>query len=105
MTEVSRLTGPTDTPQIYETTYRPSDDGSIVLAITEAVADVTGVDAIDLDERLYDRVDPEALAQLVDEAENGRSPTRVSFEFCDYTVAVDSDGHVAVYPDEPSIGR
>lgn len=84
------------TEPAYQSRYLPSGEGTIVYSILEAVAEVTGSSPSQLDEPLYESVDPDALEQLFesfDESADGY----VSFDFCGVRVITHSDGDIDVY--------
>lgn len=74
---------------------------SVSTAVIGAVADANGVDAIDLEPRLDDAVDPDALERLFRYGASGepRSAGRVSFRMAGCDVVVRSAGRVTVTPD------
>lgn len=77
---------------------------SLGTTIVERIADRESVDPLDMDQRLYDVVDVEALADLV-HSSNGDSPKNdvtVWFTFHGYTVTVESGGDVSISDSEPS---
>ena len=81
------------------TTYRPSSGEAVSTAVVTALARVKGVDPVDLDERLYDHVDPCALDQLF--APTGGGSFRnghVSFAMAGCRVEVDESRTVTVTP-------
>ena len=51
--------------------YRPSSSESLSETVVRGVADAKGVDPIDLDDRLYDCVDPDALDSLFSNGASG----------------------------------
>lgn len=51
---------------IQQHVYTPSQSESLSQTIVYAVAEAKGVDPVDLTERLYDCVDPDALDRLFD---------------------------------------
>lgn len=69
---------------------RPSSDEAISSAVVTAIADLKGVDPVDLDERLYDAVDPGALDQLFprDSEPRTTATVQVSFTMAGCTVNV-----------------
>lgn len=74
-------------------------DESISLTVIRAVADANGVDPIDMDERLNDYVEPDALDRLFQSGSgqphwNGR----VSFTMADCRVEISASGTVVVTP-------
>jgi hypothetical protein len=64
----------------------------VCLAVVERIAEREGVRPGELEPRLYEVIDPDAVAAVVS---SGSSVT-VSFAYGDYAVAVDSDGTVRV---------
>lgn len=74
------------------TTACPRDADHITLHIIKAVATATDTDPLTLEPPLYNIVEPEALASLV---ENGGIHS-VEFEYNGQTVTVDGDGSVAI---------
>jgi len=68
-------------------------DRSIETEVVYAIADAEGVEPEELDIVLYDYVDLEAIADLVDD---DTTPWTFSFEILSYVVTVDSDGSVLV---------
>jgi len=66
--------------------------------VVTAVADANDVDVTDLDVRLYDIVDPDALERLFRPRADGipRARGQVVFEMAGCTVVVHSDGDVEV---------
>lgn len=59
--------------------------------VLEAIAEVKGVDIVELSPPLYETVDPEALDKLF---QGGHG--EVHFEYLDYEVTVDHDDNVEV---------
>ncbi len=71
--------------------YRIADDERVSDAVVRAVAGAEGVDPVDLDVRLYDVLDPDALDRLF----RGDSTVgRVEFTYTGYEVAVHADGRL-----------
>jgi hypothetical protein len=62
--------------------------------IVERIAALEGIDPLDLEDRLYDVIDVDALAALT--AGDRQSTSRVEFTYYGYTVAVDGTGSVSV---------
>lgn len=73
---------------------------SISTKVVAAVAEANGVDPIELDEPLYEVVDPDALDALFrSRADGSRLPYgRVTFSMAGCEVVVDSEGHVVATP-------
>jgi len=61
-------------------------------SVVVAVADADGVDPVEMDERLHDWVDPDALDAVVGSMDSGA----VEFEMADHRVRVRADGHVLI---------
>jgi hypothetical protein len=87
--------------------YRPKAEESVSAAVVRSLADAEGVDPVDLDECLYDHVDPDALDKLFQGREGSllSRRARVSFTISDYRVEIEGtqkivltrqfDGHPA----------
>lgn len=75
------------------------DTDSIVLTITERVADATGRDPLDLDRPLNRVIDLEALDRLV----RSDADVEVTFEYEGCVVDVHGDGSVTVRTDRQEI--
>lgn len=67
-------------------------DGRVATNVVRAVAAARDVDPVDLDERLHDHVDPEALDAVVRSIDDGH----VTFAVAGHRVRVDADGAVTV---------
>lgn len=71
---------------------------SVVAAIVDRIAEREGIDATDLDSRLYDVVDVDALEALVASVRDrpGHVDLRVTFTFHGYVVNVEGSGDVVI---------
>lgn len=71
-------------------------DRSPSLAVIEKVAAREGVDPMDLDESLFEAIDPDALDELVRSSPDGNpaSDFSITFPFHGYEITVSSDGAV-----------
>lgn len=80
--------------------YRPSPTEPLSQTVVDAVADVKGIDPADLDERLYDCLDPDALDRLFApvEADTADRDGMVVFTMAGCRVEVQSDRVVLVTP-------
>lgn len=92
------------TPRI-ETGVRTDSDStneSISTSVVAAVADSKGVDPLDLKERLFDVVDPDALDALFEPGPFGaeRDQGTVTFAMAGCEVVVRADGDVSATPIE-----
>jgi hypothetical protein len=76
--------------------HRTVSDEPVSLGVVEAVADAKGVEPTDLDERLYDCVDPDALDRLF--ADGTGWDGRLSFTMAGCRVEVEASGTVVVTP-------
>ncbi|WP_418280282.1 HalOD1 output domain-containing protein [Halorubrum sp. DTA98] len=65
----------------------------IGVAVVDAVSTVAGVDPLQLDTRLYDVIDPDALERTI---RNGNADVEISFRFEAYRVSVFGDGGITV---------
>ncbi|AEH38881.1 HalOD1 output domain-containing protein [Halopiger xanaduensis] len=86
-----------DTPAVLHTSFDGGSD-SIVVAIVEAVATVTGEDPIDMPP-LFDTINPEALNRLVAPSTPRDQHVEISFEYQDCQITVSSRGDTVVVPD------
>ena len=71
----------------------PVRDYSLSTAVLAAVAERRGIPEDELPQPLYDSVDPDALDALF---RNSRG--RVTFEYLEYVVTVDTDHNVELTP-------
>lgn len=69
-------------------------DSSVTARIVSEVADLEGIDPTAVDARLYDAVDPDALAAVVNSETDSR--LTVSFDYAGYRVTVIADDEPAV---------
>ncbi|GAB3674914.1 HalOD1 output domain-containing protein [Halopiger thermotolerans] len=86
-----------DAPATFHATFDGRAD-SLVVAIVEAVATVTGDDPIDMPP-LFDTVNPEALSELVAPSPPRDQYVEVTFEYQGCRVTVSSDGDMTVASD------
>ena len=70
---------------------RHADDRPASARVLDAVAAAEGVRPWEVDARLYDVVDPDALDDLFGDAETG---TTLTFPFCGYVVTVHEGGEI-----------
>lgn len=70
---------------------RRTDDRPASARVLDAVAAAEGVRPCEIDARLYDVVDPDALNDLFRDAE---SRTTLTFPFCGYIVTVHGGGEI-----------
>lgn len=63
----------------------------VTVDVVRAVAERKGVEPTDIDERLYEAIDPEALARLFAGTDRGH----VTFEFAGVSVEVTAAGDVS----------
>ncbi|WP_436930356.1 HalOD1 output domain-containing protein [Halosimplex halobium] len=66
------------------------------IAVVEAVAEAKGVAPTEMEETLYDAVDPDALDRLFTDRETGELAGRVVFELDAHEVTVQSNGDILV---------
>ena len=79
---------PEDEAERHDRQSRTDVSTRVVVAIAEA----DGIDPMEMDERLHDWVDPDALEAVVDTMDRGH----VAFEMGDHRVRVQADGQVFV---------
>jgi hypothetical protein len=85
----------TPIPKVYEQTDRESVGDTVI----RAVADRKGVDPLELDECLYDVIEPAALDALCGSGAREKAnpgETRVSFVFEGYRVTADGSGTITL---------
>lgn len=64
--------------------------------VVDAVAEHEGVDPVDLDPRLYQVVDPDALDQLFSASQRTDADLEIAFTYSDSEVVARSDGELSV---------
>lgn len=81
----------------YRVQIDGEDDGDVVATVVEALAAVRSVDPVDLDIRLAEHVEIDALERLYRHSK-GRpeDPWRVQFDVGGHAVSVRSDGLVSI---------
>ena len=79
-----------------------TEEESLSIAVVEAIAERAAAEPLDLDQPLYDAIDPEALENLFPVDAEGRPMTEghVTFSYGEYTVRVESDRRVRVFGPE-----
>lgn len=72
--------------------------GKVSVAVVNAVAEAVGADPTELQARLYDSIDPDALDALFRDKYDGtpRSGGHVTFQLYGYEVTVHSDGGLSI---------
>jgi len=75
--------------------YQPTPSEPLSETIVYAVAETNGVDPLDLTERLYDCIDPDALDRLFKTGRHGSGGT-VAFKMAGCRVTVEDGGAVVV---------
>lgn len=73
--------------------FNCQDHDRIDVAIVEAISDISGTESCQLETRLYDVVDPDALRQII---RSSGSDIQVTFRFGAYRVSVFGDGEIRV---------
>lgn len=87
--------GPGDRPD--RVTVEAGETDAITVAVVEVIAAVEGVDPVEVDVRLDEHVDPDALDALYRHARaNDRAAWSLEFDLDGHAVTVESDGRVAV---------
>jgi hypothetical protein len=69
-------------------------DATVTARIVSAVAEREGVDPVDLDAPLYEAVDPDALASLVNSGPE--TQLTIGFDYAGYRVTVAADEELVV---------
>lgn len=74
------------------------ESNSLTEVIVQQIADLEGVEPLDLETPLYDAVDPEAVESLLTDATTGerREHIRVKFQYYGYDIIVDGEGEIAI---------
>lgn len=74
------------------------DSDSLTQEIVQKIADLEGVEPLDLETPLYEAIDPEALEALLTDTITGerRDNVSVEFQYYGYDIVVDSDGEIAI---------
>lgn len=76
--------------------FSPSDPSEpISQSVVDAVAGAEGVDPLDLEDPLYEVVDPDALDALF-QSESAAVEGHVEFRYYGYEVTVTGSGHVSL---------
>ena len=86
----------TNAEPLYRAKHDRDRDGPLSDAVVEALAAVENVEPDELDLRLYDSVDGDALDRLYGVTAEKDAHLRVTFTIADYEVTVHDDGRVAV---------
>ena len=81
----------TGTPTTTSANRRPLSE-----KVVDTVAEYEGVDPVDLDPRLYQAVDPDALDQLFGSSERADADLEITFTYSGYEVVARSDGDLSV---------
>ncbi|NHN60629.1 MULTISPECIES: HalOD1 output domain-containing protein [Halorussus] len=81
---------------LYRANHDRDRDGPLSDAVVEALAAVENVDPDELDLRLYDSVDGDALDRLYEVTAERSERLRVTFSIGDYEVTVRDDGLLEV---------
>jgi hypothetical protein len=81
---------------LYRTEYDRDRDGSISSAVVEALAAVENVEPENLDVRLYDSVESDALDELYRATAERAEHLRVAFTLGSYEVVLEDGGQIVV---------
>jgi hypothetical protein len=86
----------------FEQERRSPSRDRLAHEIVTAVAEARGVDPLELDERLFDVVDPDALGDIFADRPSGaeRRGGQVTFRLARCYVTIDGDRRVSVRPPE-----
>lgn len=80
-------------PQGTEAAIREAEGSTNVSTeVVVAIAEKEGIDPMELDDRLHDWVDPDALDAVVASMDHGH----VEFELADYRIRVRSNGRILI---------
>ena len=86
----------TSAEPLYRAKHDRDRDGPLSDAVVEALAAVENVEPDELDLRLYDSVDGDALDRLYAVSAERAERLHVTFTVADYEVTVHADGRLAV---------
>ena len=77
----------------------------ITTRILDEIAARESVDPWELDDRLYDVIDPDALEALLEgtDRDSKQTPVEVEFQCCGYNIAVDTTGEIALHDQDVSV--
>lgn len=89
-------TNDADSEILYRARHDSTRDGPLSETIVEALAAVENVEPDELDARLYDSLDPEALDALYRTAAERSERLRLAFTIGEYEVVVADDGEFFV---------
>lgn len=88
--------GSDGTQVVYSSAAERGDDTDLSIAVIEVLAEARGITPVEMDEPLYDVVDPDALDQLFTDQTDGAVGGRVVFELGEHEVTVHADGDILV---------
>jgi len=101
-TESDDSVAPAGGSRVVHSRATDRDDGTrLSIAVVEAVAEARGVEPVEMEETLYEAVDPDALDRLFGDRTDGEFAGRVVFELGVHEVTVESNGDVLVRQVEP----
>ncbi|MFB6151454.1 MAG: HalOD1 output domain-containing protein [Haloarculaceae archaeon] len=79
---------------VYHTKHEMGNDKSLSVSVVEALADCLGVPAVEIDQPLYEAVDPDALDRLF--TDGGTGSAHVVFTASDHEITVTSSGDIFI---------
>jgi hypothetical protein len=88
----------TDDRSPVTATFDPTGTQSLSMTVTEAVARAEGVTPEELEARLFDAIDPDALERLFRPTNRSTPKAEVRFNLAGNTVVVRDTGEVFVRP-------
>lgn len=87
--------GPGDRP--YRVIVDAGETDAVTVAVVETIAAIEGVDPVEVETRLDDHVDPDALDALYRHARaNDRASWSFEFDVGGHAVTLESDGWISV---------
>ena len=89
-------TNDTGSAVLYRARHERNCDETLSDSIVEALAAVENVEPYELDVRLYDSLDPEALDRLYETTAEGSERLRLAFTVGGYEVVVTDDDQILV---------
>lgn len=100
---MAAATNERNTAVLYRARHDHDRDGPVSEAIVRALAAVESVEPDELDVRLYDEMDPEALDRLYGTAAERSDQLHLSFDVAGYEVVLTGDGDLLVCERSPSV--
>lgn len=84
----------------YRTNFETWNFESVSLTVVHAVTTIVEKDPLEMEEHLYDRVDPDSLDTLIPSFSRGTgSPSAgIWFTFAGFRIVIEADGSIELFP-------